>query len=199
MTYGKDPLGIMYVKNEFEQRKNEENIGQHIRRLRSSLSKYVLQLRSTEAKQTSLGLILESLRVCYAREALVQILSEVVGNADERGRVNIEDGGKAVQASKSNAESRSSFVKDEKKEKERSGAVLSLTKIKLLVSLLKLGFAGRLNEKQRENLLKILVQMAEKDKEVNCPPLFSFSTSSELRRRFCVQFHSFVVFRSYGS
>lgn len=165
LKFTKDPLGMMYVKNEFEQRKNEDDIGQHVRRLRSSLSKYVLQLKTIEEKQTSLGLILESLRVCYARDALIKVLGDIMRSAKENQSKTVEEESKLSQATKSNAETNvDDVMKREKKEKDV--VVLSLTKIKMLASLLKLGFSDRLNENQREELAMILVENAKKDKEV---------------------------------
>ena len=158
---------MTYVKNEFEQKKTEENFGQHARRLRSSLSKFVLQLRTIEEKQSSLGLILKSLRVCYARDALIKVLGDITRSANENVSGNVNDDSKLTEATNSNAEPCGAVnEKEEKKEKGKDGSVLSLTKIKVLVSLLKLGFSDRLNEKQREELTMILIHNAKNDKEV---------------------------------
>ena len=157
----KDPLGTGYVTNEFEQKKTRETVGQHIRRLRSSLSKDVLQLKTIEEKQTALCLILESLRVCYARDALITLLDDIIKTTSSASEECLTGEDESVQSEISNAR-RASGVSIEKKE----GDVLSLSKVKLLMSLLKLGFSGRLNEQQREKLSLILIHAAKKDKEV---------------------------------
>ena len=162
---GKDPLGMMYVRNEFEQKKAEESVGQLMRRLRSSLSKYVLELRTAEEKKKSLDLILESLRVCYARDALIKILGDLTRNAIEDA--DVDDESQTAEGTKSNtAPSYALYAKEEKKVARKEDAVLSLANVKLLVSLLKLGFSDRLNENQREELTMILIHNAKKDKEV---------------------------------
>lgn len=164
----KDPLGTGYVTNEFEQKKTRETVGQHIRRLRSSLSKDVLQLKTIEEKQTALCLILESLRVCYARDALITLLDDIIkitSSAREESLTGVDESAKSEM---SNAR-RTSGVSIEKKEGgiQKEAFVLSLSKVKLLMSLLKLGFSGRLDEQQREKLSSILIHAAKKDKEVS--------------------------------
>ena len=159
LKHSRDPLGTMYVNNEFEEKKAEENVGQLMRRLRSSLSRYVLELRTDEEKRKSLDLILESLRVCYARDALIKVLGDITRNAVENAEA--DDESKAAQGSQSNASPCALNAKEE------NGVVLSLANIKLLVSLLKLGLSNRLNEKQCEELTMILIHNAKQDKEVS--------------------------------
>ena len=163
LKHGKDPLGMTYVRNEFEQKKTEASVGQLMRRLRSSLSKYVLELRTAEEKKKSLELILESLRVCYARDALIKILGDITRNAIEDE--DVDDESKTAEGTKSNTTPPCAlYAKEDKKVTRRD--VLSLGNVKLLVSLLKLGFSNRLNENQREELTMILIHNAKKDKEV---------------------------------
>ena len=164
MKHAKDPLGMMYVGNELEQKKSEENVGQLMRRLRSSLSKYVLELKTVEEKKKSLDLVLESLRVCYARDALVKILGDITRNAMEDANAD-DESKKTAECTKSNASPPAINGKEGQKEMGK-GDVLSLANVKLLVSLLKLGFSERLNESQREELTMILMYNAKKDKEV---------------------------------
>ena len=164
LKHSRDPLGTVYVNNEFEEKKAEENVGQLMRRLRSSLSKYVLELRTDEEKKKSLDLILESLRVCYARDALIKVLGDITRNAVESAEADV--GSMVAQGSQSNASPCALNAKEEKQETGNDGVVLSLANVKLLVSLLKLGLSNRLNDKQCEELTMILIHNAQKDKEV---------------------------------
>lgn len=172
----KDPLGTGYVTNEFEQKKTRETVGQHIRRLRSSLSKDVLQLKTIEEKQTALCLILESLRVCYARDALITLLDDIIKITSSTREESLTGVDESAKSEMSNAR-RTSGVSIEKKEGgiQKEAFLLSLSKVKLLMSLLKLGFSGRLDEQQREKLSSILIHAAKKDKEVRF--CFVFLTS----------------------
>ena len=163
----KDPLGMIYVTNEFEQKKTKENVGQHIRRLRSSLSKDVLHLKTNEEKQLSLTLILESLRVCYARDALIKILGDLQEISLESSDQCSGDDDATTMPSASNTDtSQIATTQNIESAKKKPGFVISRSKVKLLVSLLKLGFSGRLDESQREGLISILIYSAKRDKEV---------------------------------
>ena len=160
----KDPLGSAYVTNDFERIRTKETVGQHLRRQRSSLSRDVLQLRTDEEKQIALNLILGSIRICYARDTLITLLSDLSFTS----ACHLLPGSFSKDPHLVDCNSKKSLSScDTKKDnRPKEPFVLSLSKVRLLISLLKLGFEGRLQEQQCEQLCLILIQAAKKDKEV---------------------------------
>ncbi len=162
---GKDPLGSAYVTNEFEKMKQKEDLGQHIRRQRPSLSRDVLLLASNEDKQKALSLILDALRVAYARDILIKMLSDLSStSASTSGSACFSEKFSDVDPNSKKSDS----MNGDKKRASLTCETLSLSqsKVKLLMSLLKIGFAGRLQVEQCQALCKVLIDAAKKDKEV---------------------------------